>query len=350
MKEIAPTPLQIPEIAISIIGYLDPPTVLSIRLVSIPINTLILTHQRCISRSIAQRQFLTDIDWPPPDLDCLQKNFPLKTLTRFPKAYTLARRANKNLECYAEAGRARIPGKRHVEGPVLKVTSLYPTFLGRCARAILIIWTLNDIRQYLDESEPLPSYVPPSPPSRQGRLGRLLSRMTMFNIKSDSASAPPIDANAQTLSLYMSTLKPRSKLEFQKYFSALEAARQKYLNALPRNHRIDLVWVQNYLFLGLSRGYRTKLIAGGDIAFALHQGPGFILSLSSDDQCEKVWARTLARNVIGAREFELSFDEWERTLPIFFDEEEGREEEVRRAKAELTRGDWRNRGEAALET
>lgn len=130
----------------------------------------------------------------------------------------------------------------------------------------------------------------------------------------------------------------------------MEAARQKYLNALPRNHRIDLVWVQNYLFLGLSRGYRTKLIAGGDIAFALHQGPGFILSLSSDDQCEKVWARTLARNVIGAREFELSFDEWERTLPIFFDEEEGREEEVRRAKAELTRGDWRNRGEAALET
>ena len=339
-----PTPLQIPEIAISIFAHLDPPTVLSIRLVSFPINTLILTHQRSISRSIAQRQFLTDIDWPPPDLDCLQKNFPLKTLTRLPKAYTLARRANTNFDCYAVAGRVKKPWRRsHVE--IIKATPLYPTFLGRCARAILIIWTLNDIRQSLDGSEPLPSYTPPSPPSRHERLGRLLSRMTMLSFKSDSASAPPVDANARTLSLYMSTLKPKSKPEFQEYFSALEAARQTYLISLPRSHRIDLVWVQNYLFLGL-----VRLIKDGDVTFALHQGSGFMLSFSSDDQCEKVWAQTLARNVVGARGFAFNYDEWERTLPLFFNKEEGLGDEVRRAKAELTRGDWRNRGEAAFRT
>ena len=53
----------------------------------------------------------------------------------------------------------------------------------------------------------------------------------------------------------------------------------------------------------------------------------------------------LARAVIHAREGEFALDEWERVLP-FFPGEAGLEEEVRRAKGELTRGDWRDRGEA----
>ena len=350
MEETNPTPLQIPEIALIIISHLDPTNVLSIRLVSFGINTLVLTHQRSINRSIAQRLFSTDIDWHAPEIDHLQKNFYLNTLSRLPKAYTLARRANKNLECYAEAGRAKIPGRRNAEGSVLKPTSLYPAFLGRCARTILILWTLNDIRQFFDESEPLPSYVsPPPPPSRQGWLGRLFSRLTISTSKPDPASPSPVDTNAHILSLYVSTLKPRSKVEFSKYSSTLAAARQTYLNSLSRNQCIDLIWVQDYLFLGMprntSRHSTSRHGTSEDIVFALHQSPGFILSLCSDDERERLWAQMLARAVVRARESELSLDEWERISP-FSPGEAGLEEEVRRAKGELTRGDWRDRGEA----
>lgn len=49
MKETTPKLLQIPEIALSIIINLDPSTLLSIRLVSLPINTLIQSAGQSLS-------------------------------------------------------------------------------------------------------------------------------------------------------------------------------------------------------------------------------------------------------------------------------------------------------------
>ena len=353
MKETTPTPLQIPEIALGIISHLDPPTILSIRLVSFPISTLILNHQKSISRSIAQRDFSTDTDWCLPDTDCLQKNFHLKTLTRLPKAVELARRANKNLECYADAGRVNTKGKRRAETTLLKPTSLYPAFLGRCASAFLIIWTLNDISRHVDQSEPLPIYTSkPSPLNHRERFGRLFSRITDFTSKPSSASPSPAEVNAQAISTYINTIVPRSESEVRSRLSKFDSVRKTYINSLSRDHRIDLVWVQQYLFIGLARGTRGQrghYGASEDVGFALQQGPGLMLSLCSDDQRERDWAWGLAGKVVHARKSDLWIDEWERIIP-FPPGEEGWGEEARRAKEALTKGDWRDRGGAVLGT
>lgn len=351
MEETTLTPLQIPEIALSIISHLDPPAILSIRLVSFPINTLILAYQRSVGRSIAQRQFSTDIDWPAPDIDCLQKNFHLKTLTRLPKAYKFARKTNVKWEYYVEAGVSKIKGKRNGVATVLKPNSSYPAFLGRCARAILIIWTLNDIRRHIDPLEPLPSYVcPPPPPSRRQRLGRLFSRMANVSSKPNSASLSPTEANSQSFRLHMNSLAPRSECEVKRYLSTFNAARQTFLNSLPRNHRTDLIWVQDYLFIALARNSRRHGRSDVIVAFVLQQSPAFELSLSSDDRCERVWAWNLASGIVHARQSEFSFNEWARTVPFLPGEEEDWCEEAYRAKAELTRGDWRDRREAVIGT
>lgn len=345
MKETTPKLLQIPEIALSIIINLDPSTLLSIRLVSLPINTLILTYQKSISRSIAQRHFSTDIDWCPPDIDCLQKNFHLKTLIRLPKAVELARRANKNLECYADAGPTKLKAKRYAEATGLRPTSLYPAFLGRCARAILIIGTVNDIREHLDQSKPLPSYISsPPPPNRRERLRRLFSRMKNVTSKNNSASLSPAEANAQAISTHIDTIVPRSKFEVQSRLSVFDAARETYLNSLSRDHRIDLVWVQEYLFIGLGRGTRGRPSHHGtreELGCAMKQSPGLMLSMCSDDQRVRDWAWNLAGKVVHARQSDVWIDDRERIIP-FPPGEEGWGEEARRAKRELTKGDWRD--------
>ena len=347
MKEATPNLLQVPELALCIISHLDPPTIPSMRLVSFAINNLILTHQRSISRCIAQRQFSTDIDWPPPDISCLDRNYHLRIICRLPKADTLARRANKNLECHVEGGRTKIKGKWHAEATVIKPASSYPAFLGRCTRAILIIWTLNDIRRHFYQPEPLPRYIPPPPPpTRQERVKRLFSRIKKVPSKLESAPASasrsPIGTNAQNLSRYISFLAPRSEDEVKEHLSAFDAARQTYLKSLSRNHLIDLVWVQDYLFIGLARNPRSRRTTQEQLVFLLQQGPDFILSWCSSDQWERGWALDLVQAVVHARQSEFSLDEWGRIIP-FVPEEDGLAEEAQRAKGELTRGDWRNR-------
>ena len=283
-------------------------------------------------------------------MDCLQKNFHLKTLTRLAKAYKFARKTNVNWECYVEAGVSKIKGKRNGVATVLKPNSSYPTFLGRCARAILIIWTLNDIRRHIDPLEPLPSYVcPPPPPSRRQRLGRLFSLMANVSSKPNSASLSPTEANSQSFRLHMNSLAPRSECEVKRYLSTFNAARQTFLNSLPRNHRTDLIWVQDY-FIALARNSRRHGRSDVIVAFVLQQTPAFELSLSSDDRCERVWAWNLASGIVHARQSEFSFNEWARTVPFLPGEEEEWCEEAYRAKAELTRGDWRDRGEAVIGT
>lgn len=352
---MAASPLQVPEITLSIIGHLDPPTILSIRLVSFLINTLVLTHQRSICRSIAQRYYSINIDWPPPDIDNLQENFHLKTLTRLPKAYSLARRANAHCQCFTEASRVTMKAKRHAEVVVMKPTPLYSAFLARCTRAILITWTLNDIKQHLGGPGPLPNYISPSPPRsrRHGRLGRLFSRMTVITSKLGSESLSPVDANAHNIVLYMTALQQRSRPDIQEYIYALHAARQPYLQSLPRDYRVDLFWVQQYLYIGLPSNTNSRHNSEYyEKLYTLQQSPNFILSWCSHDECEKAWARSLARKVLNTRQSEYSLDlldEREQIVSSFSGDQRlydwyGLYEEAEKAREELTRGDWRHGG------
>ena len=324
----APTPLQIPEIALSIIDHLDPPTILIFRRVSFRINAL-----------ISQRHFLTTISCHPPEIDGLRENFHLKTLVRIPKAYELAGRANRYCDCYVEAGRE---GRLGEEFPIMKPGPLYSAFLARCTRAILIIWTLNDIRRHLNPIKPLPilTFIPSG---CQQRIGwRLLSRI------SPSFSAPlTVDyLNDQAISLYLDTLVTQSQSEFQRYSSAFDAARQAYLNSLSREHLIDLVWVQSYLFIGLARndqgrsGYWSTDV---EMAFALQQKPDFVLSLGSRVRCERDLAWKLVRRVAHAKKSEFSIDELGNIVP-FFPMDDSLYIEAKKAKEELTIGDWRHVG------
>lgn len=221
MTESTIAPLHIPEIALSIFSYLDPPAILAIRLVSSSINSLILTHQKFLSKSVAARCFSQTIDWYPPDIDCLPDNFHLKTLTRLPKAFELARRANTNCECHIETACLTRRGRRRKRRICFKPSPSLPAFLARCARAILIIWVLNDIRQHCEPYQPLPTYIPPHPTSRGLlRLGRLFSRLKSFTSKPSSFVA---DANARSIWLYLNNLAPEPESEVQSCLSTFDA-------------------------------------------------------------------------------------------------------------------------------
>ena len=336
-----PSLLGIADIALLIISHLDPSTILSIRLVSRQINALILTHQKSLSKSVFSSFFAEPIAWHPPEIDSLPENFHLKILTRLPKAETLARRANKNFDCHIET---RTEEDQKV--PRLKPLSSYPAFIARCTRAIMILWTLNDIRYHIDPSRPLPTYVspPPSPPSScPEMLRRLLTRLTAALSNTASTSPAPVDANALAISHYTTNLQPRPSPDSQIYRSTLSAKRM-YFQSLPRGHRTDLIWVLEYLRAGLPRSTRRNRVSDFETFFALHQGPTFLLSWSSSDKEERAWARNLAREVVHTRQNsdDCLPSDWDRVIPWRPGEMEDLFEDAWKAKYELAKDDWRH--------
>ena len=358
-KEPRLTALHIPEIVLLILGHLDPPTILLIRLVSSSINTLILTHQRSISISVAQRQFSgINIDCHPPNIDSLQEFFYLKTIARLPKAYELASRSNSQFDCHVETSGETVKGRETI---IIRPTLIYPTFLARCARAILTIWVIGDIRRHITRPEPLPAYIPLL--GRREKCVRLFSRMT-FGVSeiiygsrivprvpwatiAYTTSACSSEANRQAISQYIETLAPKSPTEIQSNLAIFDAARTIYLHSLPLDRRLDLVWVQNYLFAGLANK-RCRMFRSSDeeVAFALQQSPKFLLSWRSRDQNEWRWALRLILEMTRHEKSEYSIAEWARIIP-FPPVENDMIEEADRVKGELTRGDWRHGNSAA---
>ena len=280
-KEPKPTltALNMPEIALLVLSHLDPSTILLIRLVSSSINTLILTHQRSISITVAQRQFSIIVtDFNSPDIGGLQENFHLKTIARLPKAYEMARRANSQCGRTAEI----VPEISEAGKP----TTSYPAFIARCARAILTIWVIGDIRRHITRPKLLPTYIPLL--SRREKCARHLSRKT--------TGKPPFvsQTNRRAISQYIETLAPDFPTETQSQLAIFDDTRQTYLNSLPLDRRLDLVGVQHYLFLALAMvGLRYVNTSREQRAFALQQSPNFLLLLSSRDPDEWGWASRL---------------------------------------------------------
>ena len=351
-KESTLTALHIPEIVLLILSHLEPSTILLVRLVSSSINTLILTHQRSISMTVAQRQFSIIItDWYPPNVDGLQKKFHLKTIARLPKAYELARRANSQLECTVDISREAVKGREY---SLSRPTISYPTFIARCARAILTIWVIGDIRRHMTQPEPLPAYIPLFG-RREKRVG-LLTRMT-YGV-SRVICRPPVSSqiNRQAISQCIETLAATSTSEIKSQLTIFDSARTTYLDSLSLDCRLDLVWVQDYLFAGLAiTRRRYSSTSREELAFALQQSPNFLLLLSSRDPNERSWASRLVIEMIRHKESEFlthhvkSEDEWARIMP-FPPVEKDMAEEAKRVKAELTRGDWRHGNSAAWRT
>ena len=350
-KEPTLTALHIPEIVLLILSHLDPSTILLIRLVSSSINTMILTHQRSISKTVAQRQFSIIItDCRPPNIDSLQTNFHLKTIARLPKAYELARRLNSQLECTV-ISRETVKGR---ETSFSRPTISYPTFIARCARAILTIWVVGDIRRHITQPESLPAYIPLF--GRREKSVRLLSRMT-YGV-SRTICKPPVSSqiNRQAISQCIETLAPKSTFEIKSQLAIFDSARTTYLDSLSRDCRLDLVWVQDYIFAGLAITRRRYNRTSPEIlAFVLQQSPNFLLSLSSRDPNEWNWASRLVKEITRHIESESLThhmkieDEWASMIPIPLVEKD-MIEEAERVKEELTRGDWRHGNSAAWRT
>ena len=341
MQEATPTPLQIPEIALIIISHLDPPTILSLRYVSFSINTLILRHQKSISKAVIEHH-LPEIDWHPPELDYLSSNYHLKTLTRLPKAYHIAHRANKNCECMKETSLIERKGLKRRKVFIFKRTASYPAFLARCARSILILWTLNDIRRHIDQSEPFPRYIPPPPaPSKWKKVRGLFSRITNITSRVDAVSPPPVDPNVDALSVYVNSLASRSESQVQKNLSEFDPLGRTYLDSIPRSHGIDLLWVQTYLVLGMPMGTHQRRAGFEEKCFVLQQGPSFLLSCCSKDPSERLWALSLTLKVCQKRLHDFWLEEWDLDGIWYFMKGDSYEE-AERAKDELTRGDWRH--------
>ena len=344
--------LHIPEIVLLILSHLDSSTILLIRLVSSSINTLILTHQRSISITLAQRQFSIIITDPhPPNINSLKTNFHLKTIARLPKAYELARRTNSQLECTVDISREAVKGR---EQSLIRPTISYPTFIARCARAILTIWFIGDIRRHITQPEYLPAYIPLF--RRREKRVRLLSRMT-YGL-SRIICKPPVSSqiNRQAISQCIETLATKSTSEIKSQLIIFDSARTTYLDSLSRDCRLDLVWVQDYLFAGLAiTRRRYNRTSREELAFALQQSPNFLLSLSSRDPNEWSWASHLVIEMTRLKESEFlthhvkSEDDWARIIP-FPPVEKDMVEEAKRVKEELTRGDWRHGNSAAWRT
>ena len=340
-KEPSLTALHISEIVLLILSHLEPSTILSIRLVSSSINTLILTYQRSISITVAQRQFSIIItDFHPPNIDGLQEKFHLKTIARLPKAYELARRTNSQLECTVDISRETVR-----EHSTSMPTISYPTFIARCARAILTIWVIGDIRRHITQPEPLPAYIPLF--GRREKRVSFLSRMT-YGV-SRIICKPPVSSqiNRQAISQCIETLAATSTSEMESKLTMFDSTRTAYLGSLSHDCRIDLVWVQDYLFAGLAitrRRYNST--SREELAFALQQSPNFLLSLSSRDPNEWSWA---SRLIIEITRHKQSEDEWAMIIPIP-PVEKDMAEEAKRVKGELTRGDWRHGNSATWRT
>ena len=226
--------------------------------------------------------------------------------------------------------------------------------MARCARAILTIWVIGDIRRHITRPELLPAYIPLLG-RRENGVG-LLSRIT-YGV-SRIISKPPVSpqTNRQAISQYIETLAPKSTSEIKSQLAIFDSARTTYLESLPLDRRLDLVWVQNYLFAGLAitrRRYNST--SREELAFALQQSPNFLLSLSSKDPNEWSWASRLIIEMTRQKESEFltglvkSEDEWARIIP-FPPVGKDMVEEANRVKGELTRGDWRHGNSAAWTT
>ncbi|MCJ1387735.1 hypothetical protein MMC18_000578 [Xylographa bjoerkii] len=319
--------LQTPDILLLILSLLDPATLTSFRLTSHRINSVITAHQKLICNSIALRTYSTPLDFLPSPDSLLSVpglgNLYIKTLLRMPRARLLADRAvsNRYLSFFGEGP---LPPDAVEQRP-------------RCTRGLLVFWALVDIQQSVNHDEaPAPRYTPPAavfmtkPRRLVARLFRSRKRVSATKSLSTCAAAPSLSiVDAPSAPLGGSRRSSGgSATSVAQRFAAVKAAQAPFAALLSRLARIDLEVAQGYLHGLMPFGcvgckYSMPLEYAENSwwreSWALRQGPAFMLSVSSADPRERLWADQTMQQEWGSRAKEVL--EVERTTPIFLFED-----------------------------
>lgn len=340
----APTALHIPDVVLHILAHVDTPTLLSLRLVSTSLNSIISTHQYTICKSIIWHDCAIDLDLCPTAMRDASKYYYLRTSLRARKAQSLASNAIAKREFWFDCQEGNCIG-----GPGFDV------LVARCTRGILVIWTLNDIKEQVCPSDRLPTYVPTSAPSsvpditlrpqrRPGRLCRLLAGKS----KIFSALAASETSDLCTLTTY---------IEAETCLAKVRSAQYQYVRLLDRTTRIDLELAQVDLMVLMplemwrcSESPTNNYVVLRRRFFALQQGPTFMLSVVSTDAKERDWAWDVVTTASAKRITSPLVQEIDYLYAMPFDFEEQGEsrvwrieimEEASRVKSAAIKETWR---------
>ena len=331
-----PDALHIPDIILHILAHVDAPTLLSLRLVSASLNSIILTHQRTVCKSILWRDFATDLDLCPPATRDLPKCYCLRTSLRAQKAQALASDAIVKNNFWFDCQ----------QGESINDPGFY-VLVARCTRGILIIWTLNDIHWRVWPSHRVPTYIPVSllssvsdttsrPHRRFGSLYRLLKRkikmFSAFNSKREDLTTESGVADPSSL-----TLAPRTTIEAETYLGKVKSAQYQYLQMLDRAARIDFELAQENLFSMMPKYFEMCCFdsLGPNIEhgvlrknfLALQQIPRLMLSVVSTDEQERSWAYDVVRTASATRISVQEIEDYD-SMPFDF-EEQGESKDMR---------------------
>lgn len=294
-----PDALHIPDVVLHILAHVDAPTLLSLRLVSSFLNSIIDTHQHTVCKSILWRDFAIDLDFCPPAMRDRSKYHHLRTSLRARKAQALASDAIAKKDFWfdcQEEGSISDPG--------------YYVLVAHCTRGILIIWTLNDIQELVCPSHRLPTYISTSThslvsdtTSRHHRRFGSLYRLLVRKIKISSAFNPKREdftTESGVADLSNLTLAPTINIEAETYLGKVRSAQYQYLRTLDRTTRIDFELEQEDLLTLVPRyfemccldslGPTNEHVLLRRRFFALQQVPRFILSVVSTNEEERKWA------------------------------------------------------------
>ena len=338
-----PDALHIPDVVLHILAHVDAPTLLSLRLVSASLNSIILTHQRTVCKSILWRDFAIYIDLCPPAVRDPSKHYYIRTSLRAQKAQTLVSKAIVNKNFWFD-----LQERGSISDP------WYHVLVARCIRGILIIWILNDIRERVCPSHQLPTYIPTSthdsfsdttsPPHRpSGRLYRHL----VGKIKIFSKSVAKITTKVEDSS--------KESWEAETYLGKVRSAHYQYLRTLDRTSRIDFELAQEDLLTLIPRyfdiccsdelGPTNEHVVLRRNFFAVQQVPRFMLSVVSTDAKERDWAWDVVK-IASARRGSVQEIKDHGAMPFEF-EEQGESKSLRR---EIIQEACRYRSAAVRET
>lgn len=330
------TPLQTPDILLLILSFLSPHTLLSFRLTSPLINSLIITHQKSICSAIASHTYCTPLTFlPSSSLLHHLDNLHLRSLVRLPRARLLAARA--------------IAKDAALGDGTYSAGEPYPfdEELRRCTRGILVFWALVDIQRSVSpDPNPPAHYIPgeapaatvdatATAPKRRGVVARLFRHRSRGSTATQTLAAPdtlgPLRPTPDNPAAH-GPAAPSAATVITQRFATIKAAQAPFVALLTRSTRVDLELAQGYLhtlvpshegeYVGLKfLGLAFQEHCWWKESWALRQGPAFVLAASSGVAAERRWAVERMTAEWRARGREVR--EVERTTPLFLFADEG---------------------------
>ncbi|MCJ1284173.1 hypothetical protein MMC26_003504 [Xylographa opegraphella] len=323
----AASAVQIPDILILILSFLDPTTLASFRRTSLPINSVIIAHQRLICNSIALHTYSISLDFLPSPkflpFSSGLRYLHFNALWRIPRVLLLADRA--------------------VNGSASKDSPTHEDTQARCTRGLLVFWALIDIQESVSPQQvPVSNFgleqsVAPRPvPTRWKQAAHLFSPRTWVS----TLRSPSIDPHAITPPVQTANTSPvkfedsrctswvPSAAAVARRFADVKAAQAPFVALLARPTRIDLEVAQGFLHsLMPNTNFGSQPNSPLYLAqhcwwresWALRQGPAFMIAVSSTDARERAWTNRKMEQEFMARSRDVV--EVERTTPIFLFED-----------------------------